>query len=425
MVVMGIFSASAVIGFIFFTIYEPTNRGQEKVKIGEIQIWGTVDSSIMENMLNKLKNLNSDYKGVYYVQKDKDNFKIDLLEAIASGNSPDLFLISQSTLFENQNKISKIPYSYMSARYFKDTYLDVFSIFDSKDGFYAMPFMVDPMVMYYNKTMFNSAGIALPPKEWKDFVKMAPSLTKKESDGTILKSATAFGETINVANLKQIISTFLLQTGNQIVTYDKDGKLVSDKSFSGKGKSVAGLIFFNEFSNQLSKIYSWNRTLPNSKDYFIAGNLATYFGFVSEIANLQKKNPNLNFDVAEIPSTSETFDKTVFANVWGFAILKNSQNKMGAYKTAQHLSGPEIQKSLSKLTYLPSVRKDLSAETADDPYMDIFKKEAIYAKTWVDPSEEQTNQIFKYMVNSIKSGNQSPSGALSEAYQEIEYLLNN
>jgi hypothetical protein len=55
--------------------------------------------------------------------------------------------------------------------------------------------------------------------------------------------------------------------------------------------------------------------MPNSLDYFLSGRLATYFGFVSEAPRIRFKNPNLNFDVAEIPSVEKLDNKTVFAKI--------------------------------------------------------------------------------------------------------------
>jgi hypothetical protein len=55
--------------------------------------------------------------------------------------------------------------------------------------------------------------------------------------------------------------------------------------------------------------------LPKSRNYFLSGRLATYFGFSSEARNIRFKNPNLNFYVAEIPAVEKLKNKTVFARV--------------------------------------------------------------------------------------------------------------
>ncbi len=53
--------------------------------------------------------------------------------------------------------------------------------------------------------------------------------------------------------------------------------------------------------------------MPNSLDYFLSGRLGTYFGFASETPKIRFKNPNLDFDVAEIPGVEKMPSKAVFA----------------------------------------------------------------------------------------------------------------
>jgi hypothetical protein len=55
--------------------------------------------------------------------------------------------------------------------------------------------------------------------------------------------------------------------------------------------------------------------LPKSREYFLSGRLATYFGFASEAPKIRLINPNLNFDVAEMPSDENSNNKTVFSKV--------------------------------------------------------------------------------------------------------------
>ncbi len=45
--------------------------------------------------------------------------------------------------------------------------------------------------------------------------------------------------------------------------------------------------------------------MSDSKNMFLAGDLALYFGFASELDDLKNKNPNLNFDVTLFPQTGD------------------------------------------------------------------------------------------------------------------------
>ncbi len=422
-VVLGIFFVFGLIGFILFSTYKGS-PDKDKIEVGKVVIWGTMDASIVDKMLANLRENNESFKKVSYVEKSKSQYNQDILEALASGQSPDLMLISDENIYRNINKINPIPYTSMPKRDFSNLYADAFSVFTTKKGILAIPFSIDPMVMYYNKSIFRTEAVALPPTHWQEFFDLSKKITKLDDGENIIRATISFGESINVDNLKGILSTLMMQLGNKIISEDSDGKYQAYPWQNKNASPVPGLLFFTEFSNQLSKSYSWNRSLPNSLDYFLSGRLATYFGYASEAKKIRFKNPNLNFDVAEIPSVEKIDSKTVFAKVWGLAIPKSpSVNVAGAFQVALALSGSESQKFLSQKLNLPPVRKDLLSKRPEDAFMDIFYKEAIYANSFIDPSWKETNKIFKFMIDSITGGRESPKSAAITAFDEIDLLF--
>jgi ABC-type glycerol-3-phosphate transport system substrate-binding protein len=124
-----------------------------------------LDKNIVENMILNLNQSSKIYSDVSYVEKDKQTYSMEILEALASGNSPDLILVSNETLYENLNKIYPIPYTSFPQRDFINSYVDAFSIFMNSEGILSIPLIIDPMVMYYNQGIFKSAGVPIPPKK--------------------------------------------------------------------------------------------------------------------------------------------------------------------------------------------------------------------------------------------------------------------
>ena len=49
----------------------------------------------------------------------------------------------------------------------------------------AMPMLADSFGLYYNKTLFEEAGLDGPPKTAEELTEMAKKLTKRKPDGTI------------------------------------------------------------------------------------------------------------------------------------------------------------------------------------------------------------------------------------------------
>ncbi|MCK5589177.1 MAG: extracellular solute-binding protein [Candidatus Pacebacteria bacterium] len=419
---LGVFFILALLGFFLFSTYKGVV--DEKAEVGEVVIWGTLDQGIVELVLLEARERHNNISKVVYVQINRNTYQTDVLEAIASGQSPDLIIVSNESLYGNLNKIYKISSEQYPIRSFIDTYVDAFSIFYEDDGIWAIPFVIDPMVMYYNKDIFATNSIAEPPKFWDEFDGLSQKMTIVDDKDNIKRATIAFGEVININNFKGILSTLFMQLGNKII-YRKNGEYITDKNFEQGNRPAQAINFYLSFSNQINPMYSWNRSLPSSKEFFLSGKLATYFGFSSEIKDLRLKNPNLNFDVAEIPNVKGSSKKTVFANVWGFAIPKASGNIDGAFTVAQILSSKETQSILSKKLYLPPVRRDLlNVISSGDIYMDIFFKEAIFAKTFMDPDGYGTSYIFKSMVERINGG-KSPEGSITTSFSEIDILLGN
>ena len=417
---MIVFGALALMGFFFFSTYDSTTEIEKNAIVGRVVIWGTLDSDIMVPLLNTLKSKNSYLNDVVYVEKSVSRYNKDLLEALASGNSPDLILVSNRDVFENLNKIQIIgPNNYL-IRDFNNNFADAFSVFTNSQGVIAIPFIIDPMVLYYNKKMFATAAIPLPPKNWEEFYRLVDKITELDRNNNIKKTAVAFGETINVSNFEYLLSTLFLQAGDPIVYEGKNGyrAIVNKKNNLGKI-----LTYYTSFSNPTSKAYSWNRSLPDSLDFFLSESLATYFGFVSDIKNIRLKNPNLNFDVAEIPGYRGSKNKTVFARVWGFAIPKAAKNKGGAFKVALELTSKPAQTFLSEKMFLPPVRKEMLANRHNDPFMDIFYREAIYARSFIDPNFSETKKIFKDMVQAVSSNRRKPKEAIIDGFKELDLIL--
>ena len=85
---------------------------------------------------------------------------------------------------------------------------------------------------------------------------------------------------------------------------------------------------------------------------------------------------------------------------------------------------PTYLSALSQSMYLPSVRRDIIAQGSTDPYITIFNKAALISKTWLDAGPNVSGQIFGTLIQSITSGQQNISSALSSASARYDVALN-
>ena len=423
LILMSVFGFFIIVGLLSFATFKSNNSANSQVNIS---IWGTIDKTTFDNFISKYQQDKNLELKLTYTQKAISTIDSDLVEAIATGKGPDAILIPQEFMKRYLDKVALI--TSIPQRTFLDTYIQEAQMYIQPGGMFAVPFFVDPMVMYWNKDVFTSAAIATPPATWSEFPLLASKLSVIDQNGNITQSAASFGEYTNVTNAKALISTLIMQAGSPIVTFDSStGSFVSSLYQKSATNvlipAVSAMTFFTDYSNPKKSVYSWNRSLPSSKNFFLSGNLATYFGFASEAADLANKNPNLNFDVAMVPQTLNATIKTTFGELYGFAFLKSSPNNVPAFSLISLLTGSDgVSEFLSLYGGAPA-RNDLIAAGTSDPQKTVFYNSALIAKGWVDPNMDNTNTIFKAMIDDITTGNLTVDDSVQKTDTELNSLL--
>jgi ABC-type glycerol-3-phosphate transport system substrate-binding protein len=420
-ILMGLFALFIVIGVIVFSAYKGSSKSAATVVM-----WGTVPETTFNEIVQKTSLYQNKELTVQYIQKSPETFDSDFVEALASGQGPDIFMLPSDKILKHRNKIFALPYNIFTQRQFRDSFTEGSEIYMFPEGTLALPISVDPLVMYWNRSIFTDVNLTEPPKYWDEFYNLANVISKKDGALNIQRSAVAFGEFSNVSHAKEIISNLAMQAGTPIVSWSGE-KLMSIFASSFQGKSIipaeAAVNYYTEFSNPAKPSYSWNRSLPNSASYFLSGDLALYFGFGSEIGTLQFKNPNLNFDVAPVPTERENGVNVSYGDFNALAITKSSKSLQAAFSAVSILTGADGGKAWSEALNLPPARRDLLAAKPSDAYKIVFWNSAIRAKSWLDPSSDETNGIMKDMIESITSGRARTSEAVAKAQRDIGSLL--
>ncbi len=391
---------------------------------GTVALWGTIPVENVEPYINEF-NKGKPYS-VVYTAIAPDVFTESFIEALASGTGPDLVLVTSSTFLRNKDKLFPVPFTSYSERLYRDTYIDGASVFLNQEGIAAFPLTVDPLVLYYNKDMLARVGIITPPRTWEELNRFLPFFVKRDTAGAITQTALPLGESVNVRYFKKILSNLFLQTGNRIVAEDpltlRYGAQL-DRTIEGGTPAGEALMYYISFANPVNEFYSWNRSLPNSLDMFVAGKAAFYIGTASDLFQIRAQNPNLNFDVTEVPQPEETERPVVFADFTGIATVKASQNFVSAYSAMLELAGVGFSDYLSKTMSIPPARRDLLVLRPDNPYMNVFFGTAVSVFSWPDPDEAKSDDVFRAMITNVSSGRMSPTEAIYEANRALQSLI--
>lgn len=416
----------AVVMFAIHTAKDPVSAN------GTVVLWGTLPEESFSNALRDLSNDGIKIDGLEYVEKDPTTLNNDLLNAIVEGTAPDLVLLDEKQVIENQKRMMVIPYTSFPLRDYQDTFIDESSLYLTDDGIIGFPFLVDPLVMFYNKDILANAGYSKPPQTWAEVLAVTPTLTQKDSSFNISKSTIALGAFSNIHNAKDIFWTLTLQAGNPVIqrTVDPDTQLqvyesVLDSNLNYTlNPTYAATNFFTQFSNPTKTIYSWNQSLPDSRTSFIAGDLAFYLGHASELAALKQLNPNLNFDMTLVPQSQSSTRKITYGTLYTLVIPRATTNTVGVMNVIKSLTSTDAQNAFVKEFEIGSVRKDVLAEPdPESPYQKIINRSAIIAQGVLEPNESQTSDLIKELIDSVVSGQLEISTAVKRADEKLTLLL--
>lgn len=72
---------------------------------------------------------------------------------------------------------------------------------------------------------------------------------------------------------------------------------------------------------------------------------------------------------------------------------------------------------------LPPVRRDVLTNKPTDAIGSVFYDSALMSKSWFDPDSDETDDIFKNMIESVTSGRARLGEAINLADQELGLLL--
>jgi len=425
-VLMGIFGIGAFVGLFVFATYSSSSKGGDT--IGTVLIWGTLPKEGIKETLTESKKINQTLKGVSYVQKNPATLPNDLATAIATGKAPDLVLASQEELKSLSQFISPIPSSSLSVNTFQNTFVGGANIFalSGGAGYFGIPFLVDPLVLFSNNSILSSDNIAQPPATWESLIGLVPNVSILTPSRQITRGLIALGTYRNVHDARGILSALFLQTGIPLVSRSSTGQLsvnLGQSSVNGTPLGQAVIRFYTQFADPSKVSYTWNASLPDSQSVFLAGNLALYLGYVSESRFLTAANPNLNFTVSPLPQPATAKTKRTYGRIFAFMIPRGAKNASGAYKTMVLLSNKNEQTIAASATGLAPAVRSAFVVAPTDSVSAVAYSSALYTQGWLSPLPLYTDQVFSSMIRNVISGRTTLDTALLTAEHSLSAFL--
>lgn len=436
----------------------------------KLEVWGLFDDrDAFNDIFENYRKINPNIADIVYKKLTPDTYKKELLEALASGKGPDIFLVHNTWVPSFSDKITPAPGELLTEQKFRRDFVDVVADdFLSEGKIYGVPLSVDSLGLYYNKDLFNEAGITMPPKNWDEFVSAVQKLTKISPDGEIVQSGAAIGTAYNINRSTDLLNLLMLQNGTQFVD-EKIGKAIFDQSSrNSEGKLLAtgenALNFYTQFARKgLSQYYTWNPRMHYSIDAFSEGKTAMIFNYSWQVDAISSKAPKLNFSVSPVPQLPNR-PNVNYANYWGFTVATNKiaqTSDLGSGQNAPQISNqtriseawkllvymtsrpdqniaitanvagtskvvdPDFDPAVNylKKTKKPAARRDIIEAQKTDPVIGVFAEQNLIAKSWKQSDPESTEGIFAEMIDKVNRGASNAQEAVKEAAAKVTSLM--
>ncbi|MFA5131673.1 MAG: extracellular solute-binding protein [Patescibacteria group bacterium] len=386
---------------------------QDAMKPITINYWRVFDGpDAFDEIISKYKALHP-FVTVNYRKLRYSEYEAELLNAMAEDRGPDVFSIQNTWMQKYQSKLAPLPESItmvypvtsgtikketipesrtvksITTKEIKDKFVDVVSqdVILSDGKIYGLPLSVDTLAMYYNKDLFNNAGISQVPAYWnKEFISDVKKLTKQDSKKGLIQSGVALGGSKNINRYSDILSVLMMQSGATMMS--DSGQVLFQAAPAGSSSNTYSpgadaLRFYTDFADPVKESYSWSSDLPNSLDMFISGNLAIMFSYSYDLETIKAQAPKLNFSVAKLPQIEGTPPTNInFANYWVEVVSKKSPVANEAWDFVQFITKEEQAKIyLSKTKHPTALRSLVETQKADDE-VGVFADQVLTAKSW-------------------------------------------
>ena len=398
------------------------------VQDAKINFWGAYDTrQDVSEVIKAFEGANSGVK-ITYTQFAYEDYERALVDALAAGTGPDVFMIHHTWLAGHKNKLSPIPttssvkdYKFMTPTDFQGQFVEVVNKDLISDGkIYAMPLYVDTLALFYNRDMFNTAGITHPPKSWDEFNEDVKLLTKFDNSGNIVQAGAAMGTAKNINRSTDILSALMIQNGTKMNNTTNTAATFT-RSVSTVKVGENALQYYTDFANPLKEVYTWNDSQHYSLDAFTEGGVAMMFNYSHQIPIIQKRFSRLNFAVAPMPQFSELDAKT-YANYWAVGVSAKSKYQEAAWMFTSYLGSREGSSIYLSSTARPAARRDVIDVQRNDSKLGVFAVQALTAKSWYQIDNNAVDQIFADMIDNVNLKRQKLRAAMQAAESAINTL---
>ena len=402
-------------------------------KAGRTIVWSfwAVSQEQADNTLERVKDFNLTHPDIkvqaLFVQNG--DYRAKIISLISGGTPPQLTQVDAYDMayFVQQQIVQRLDATIKNDKSFNlDDFLPGAFLADHQvfnGAYYAIPNGPEsPRVLFYNKTKWQNAGLALPNDleaqgkwTWDAFLEAATKVTTGVSPNRSYGFSAQLG----------------FQPEPHTWIYSNGGKSLSDdrKSFIGNVPETAEALQFQ------TDLILKNNVAPRpgdnlgTGDSFLSGRMAMVEDGAWRAATLFTR-PEFDYGVAPLPASPKGVRKTVVKpNALTIPVGVTGQPAADAYELAKFITGPVYQKALidvgQAITNLKSlvdyfVQKSPIRDA--HVFMDAYSKGEVLPIPLI-PQWQDYSKIYSGEFNKVRAGTATVADALSAIKTQTDALL--
>lgn len=374
-----------------------------------------LDREILEEFERKNPNIDVQVENIpgpgQYVPK--------LLMMFLAGNPPDVVTLdaSSAAVFVNNRLLTDLTPLIRAAGEFRlgDYASNVLDIARRGESLYAIPLDFTPMVIVYNKRLFDQAGVPYPEPGWtrERFFETVKALTIFEPDSP---TPARYGFTFSPSPAMWI--PFVWAAGADLLSPDgtrATGYLDSPATIE-MIRFLADLIRKHRMSPSLSE------SAASGIDLFRAGKAA--MTMTGHWALIEYRADRMDIGVAGIPRAGGLPVTVLYAA--GLAISRESKQTRAAWDYIKYMTGEEVQRKRVSTGLAISANVEVAQSFRDDAVEKAFLEQVPHARPpWGTRVEryELVEDLVREMMEDIIHGGLSVQAAASETAALIDAEL--
>jgi len=434
----------------------------ERTKPLTLKVWRVFDDT------DSFRDIIADYQALHphiridYRKFRYEEYRKELLNAIAEGRGPDIISLHNTWLPEWQARLLPSPTTLsmpfteirgsvkkeefsvlknvpgLTVSQLANDFLDVVShdavlMAEQADPqaqlvpkVYGAPLSVDSLVMFYNRDLLNANGLARPASHWAEFQEQVKKIVRLDEVGTIIQPATSIGTADNVERASDLLAVLMMQNGaqmadtNGIATFDRFPPDLPPREMT---PGAEALIFYSDFANPQKEVYTWNEKMPDSLTAFASGKTAFFFGYSYHLAAIRLSNPQLNLGIAPLPQILGN-QPVNYANYWLETVSSETEYPNESWDFIRFAtSAEEAQKYLTR-TNKPTALRSLVNSQLESLDLSVFASQLPSSTSWYRGTDAlATEETFREMIRQMHTAEADPAKIIELGTTKVNQTL--